>query len=503
MKHSKRTLFAGLSCLLACLSSATVYADQNRFNTHRPPPALTNFTDQLIVKLRDTPNSVIGIDTTDNKLRSLSAMVGVTLKKQRNLSGNARVVKLPRHMRLSEAQTIADQLRMDPAVEYAEPDRILQAKLVPNDARYRYEQWNLKAPTTLASDRGGVNLPAAWDITRGSPTLVIAVIDTGLVPHLDIDTNILDTTGRAVRGYDFVSSLVISKDGNGRDNNPTDPGDWVTSTESNTYGGAFEGCDVSSSWHGTHVAGTIGALTNNSRGIAGINWSSRILPVRVLGKCGYGQLSDIIDGMRWAAGLPVAGVAANPYPAKVINLSLGGSGACGTAMQNSINEIVARGKVIVVAAGNESEDVAYSSAVAGSGHTPANCNNVIAVAATTRNGAGAFYTNYGTLVDIAAPGGDPYSYAILSTLNRGTSTAYPATASYDYYANYVGTSMAAPHVTGIASLMLSIKPTLTPAQVLSLIRATARPFPANPYCSSTRCGPGIIDAARAVAAARR
>ena len=221
--------------------------------------------------------------------------------------------------------------------------------------------------------------------------------------------------------------------------------------------------------------------------MTGINWVSMILPVHVLGKCG-GIDSDVIDGLRWAAGLAVPGVPANPNPAKVANLSLGGSGACGGSWQSAINDVNAVGMVVVVAAGNSNADA--------SNFTPASCNGVITVAATGRNGSRASYSNYGSKVEISAPGGNPNDASdpgILSTINTGTTS--PAA---DTYAYYMGTSMATPHVTGVVSLMFSLNPSLTPSQVLQILQSTARPFPAGSTCNTSLCGSGMLDAAAAV-----
>ncbi len=431
-------------------------------------------TDQIIIKLRPIERAqAASLDA--GYVASLSAVANARLQHFRPMSGDAQVFKLPSRLPIAEVQAIARRLSKHPDVEYAEPDYIMHPMLVPNDPEYN-NQWHYKAFTT---EVGGANLPAAWDITTGSVTQVVAVIDTGLRPHVDIDTNILDTTGRVAPGYDFISDTTVANDGDGRDSNPTDPGDNCGSG--------------SSSWHGTHVAGTIGALSNNGVGVAGVNWNSKILPVRVLGRCG-GSFSDVIDGMRWSAGLPVPGVPANDTPAKVLNLSLGGFGACGQSIQTAINNIVAAGSVVVVAAGNSNADA--------SSFVPANCNGVITVAANNRGGDRAFYSNFSTtLIEISAPGGaqsfanDPNG--VLSTLNSGITT--PAGDNYIYYQ---GTSMAAPHVAGIASLMLSVNPALTPAQVGSRIQSTARPFAAGTSCLlNNNCGAGIINAAAAVAAA--
>lgn len=440
--------------------------------------AHTDYTDRLIVKLRNHAAGAQQALMSEAQVRALSTVAGVPLSGLRPMSGSAYVLRLPSRMAVAAATAIAQRLGADPNVLYAEPDRIMHPMLVPSDSLYA-SQWHYKEPAT---ELGGANLPAAWDITTGSADIIVAVIDTGiLLVHADL-------AGRTVSGHDFISVAPVANDGDGRDPNPTDPGDWITSAESTEPGGLFEGCPVSaSSWHGTHVAGTIGASSNNSLGAAGINWASRILPVRVLGKCG-GFLSDTVDGARWAAGLPVPGVPANANPAHVLNLSLGGSGSCGITEQDAINEIVAAGKVVVAAAGNQNGDAANVS--------PANCNGVITVAATTRSGSKAPYSNFGTVVEISAPGGaqtfasDPNG--VLSTLNSGTTI--PAADDYKFYQ---GTSMAAAHVAGIVSLMLSANPELPLSDVLTNIQNAARAFP-DATCAASTCGAGIIDAAAAV-----
>jgi len=456
-------------------------------------------TDRIIVKFRDRQVSRAS-RLESAQLSSLSASAGVTLGHVRSMSGDAQVLTLPRRMSLAEVEHIARQLSADPQVEYAEPDRIRRPLLFPNDPQYanQWHYYSSVAQAPYAAVAGGANLPDAWDITTGDANIVAAVIDTGLVPHADIDSNILDGNGKVVSGYDFISNTLIANDGGGRDNNPTDAGDWITLAESTTVGGPFEGCSVDdSSWHGTHVAGTIGALSNNGTGVAGINWTSKILPVRVLGKCG-GYDSDIIDGVRWAAGLTVTGVPANPNPAKVLNMSFGGSGACPTSWQSAIDEVVAAGAVVVVAAGNDNANLGTKPV------TPAVCNNVITVAAVNRDGGRSYYSNYGTKVKIAAPGGaqsfsnDPNG--VLSTLNTGTTTPV-ASPGGDTYRYYQGTSMATPHVVGIVSLMLSANPSLTPAEVLANLQSSARPFPTGTGldCTTSKCGAGIVDAAAAIA----
>jgi serine protease len=433
-------------------------------------------TDQIIVRYYDSAQAASA--DQDAQMEALSEAAGVDVSFVREMSGDAIVVKLAEPMSAEDVAEIADLMLAVPDVEYTEPDLRMQTMLAPNDPRYP-EQWHYFAPVAGAY---GANLPGAWDITTGAASVVVAVVDTGILNHADL-------AGRTVPGYDFINDSLIANDGNGRDNNPSDPGDWITSAESAS--GYFAGCPVSnSSWHGSHVAGTIAANSNNSAGVAGINWQAKILPVRVLGKCG-GYTSDIVDGIRWAAGVSVSGVPANANPAKVINMSLGGSGACSSTYQNAINDAVNRGTVVAVAAGNSNANAAN--------YTPASCANVITVASTGKAGNRAYYSNYGASVEIAAPGGDKNADAgatILSTLNTGTTT--PAADDYRFYQ---GTSMATPHVAGIVSLMFSVNPNLTPAQVTSLLQSNVTPFPAGSTCTTSNCGAGIINAAAVVAAA--
>ena len=212
-------------------------------------------------------------------------------------------------MSLDEAERLArDIVASDPNVEYAEPDRIMRRTLTPNDTRYN-EQWH------YFEAAGGINAPPAWDKSTGAG-VVTAVIDTGYRPHADLAGNILP-------GYDFISDTFVANDGNGRDSDASDPGDWINAGECGPGDpAAFE----SSSWHGTHVAGTIAALTNNASGVAGIAFNAKVVPARVLGKCG-GYTSDIADAIVWTSGGSVSGVPANANPAKVLNISLGGGGS--------------------------------------------------------------------------------------------------------------------------------------------------------------------------------
>ena len=432
-------------------------------------------TDQIIVKYKDdlpvekTKGQARGhavaalAQERKGKLERAGQEFGMTVRESHAIASGARVFKLNGKKHLNDVQKVAaEMMARDPAIEYAEPDRIMTHMATANDPYYA-QQWHYTDAT------GGLRLPTAWDKSTGTG-VVVAVIDTGYRPHADL-------SGQFLQGYDFISSATIGNDGNGRDSDASDPGDWVAAGE------CYAGSPASgSSWHGTHVAGTVAAKTNNSLGVAGVAYNAKMIPVRVLGKCG-GYTSDIADAITWSSGGTVTGVPANANKAKVLNLSLGGSGACDATTQTAINGARSRGSVVVVAAGNDNMNVSNAS--------PANCSGVIAVAATGKTGGRASYSNYGTLVDVAAPGGDG-SYSVISTLNSGSSTP-----GSDNYAGYQGTSMATPHVAGVAALMFAAKSTLTPDQVESMLKSTARAFPAT--CSG--CGTGIADATAAVNAA--
>ncbi|WP_355607644.1 S8 family peptidase [Xanthomonas cannabis] len=419
---------------------------------------------KFIVTYKDGSNALASPSVLTSSLRAAARAVpakagrALGLNSVRRLAVGPELIQADRALDRAEAETLMRQLAADPNVQSVEVDQILHAALTPNDTRLS-EQW------AFGTTNAGLNIRSAWDKSTGT-NVVVAVIDTGIVSHPDLDANILP-------GYDFISDAATARDGNGRDSNPADEGDWNP--------GGISGCAVSdSSWHGTHVAGTVAAVTNNTTGVAGTAFNAKVVPVRVLGRCG-GSLSDIADAIVWSSGGSVSGVPANANPAEVINMSLGGGGTCSTTMQNAISGAVSRGTTVVVAAGNSSANV--------SGSLPANCANVIAVAATTSAGAKASYSNFGTGIDVSAPGS-----AILSTLNSGTTT--PGSASY---ASYNGTSMASPHVAGVVALVQSAAPSpLTPAAVETLLKNTAR---ALPGACSGGCGAGIVNADAAVTAA--
>ncbi|WP_308296287.1 S8 family serine peptidase [Streptomyces sp. ISL-96] len=401
---------------------------------------------------------------------------GESLSFERRLAGGAALVDLGGEASKKDLTEVMDAFRADSSVASVEADiRAYAMAVTPNDTDYS-KQWDLFEAT------GGMNVPGAWDKTTGSG-VTVAVIDTGHAAHSDL-------AGNVVAGYDFISSSADARDGNGRDSDAKDEGDWnATDGECGTGSRASN-----SSWHGTHVAGTIGATTHNTKGIAGIAYSSKIQPVRVLGKCG-GSSADIADAITWASGGTVPGVAANATPAKVINLSLGGaSSTCPSVYQTAINGAVSRGTTVVVAAGNSNANA--------SGFTPANCSGVINVASTSREGNRSYYSNYGTIIDVSAPGGETRratdtpgtvttpENGILSTLNSGTTIQ-----STENYKPYQGTSMAAPHIAGLAALLKSAKSTLTPADIESAIKANARPLPGT--CTGG-CGSGIADTTKTV-----
>ncbi len=443
-------------------------------------------TDRLIVKYRDASQlqSVAGerfhsfsalaapvMQTRLQAAQQLVAAKGLKLSLIRQTGGGAHVFKLDRRMSVAEMQALGEQLRRaDSSIEYVEPDRRLHVMLVPNDTSYT-SQWD------LSSTGSGIRAPAAWDLATGTG-VVVAVIDTGIRPHADL-------SGQTVAGYDMIIDTAVSNDGTARDNDPSDPGDWTTTGQCGNDSAGRPLPAENSSWHGTHVAGTIAAKTNNATGVAGIAFNARVQAVRALGRCG-GYTSDIADGIIWASGGAVSGLPTNPTPAKVINMSLGGGGACDTTSQNAINSARSRGTVVVVAAGNENQNASNSN--------PANCSGVVTVAAVDRNGARAYYSNFGSIVTLAAPGGDTRASAsngILSTLNAGTTTP-----GADSYAYYQGTSMATPHVAGVVALMLSAKPTATPDQIAAALKSSARAFTGT--CS--QCGAGMLDAEAAIKA---
>lgn len=452
------------------------------------------------------PSMLAGDQRGPQLADALSQRLRVPMVDGRVIDGQTQV--LFSRAGLSSAQ-LAAQLAADPEVEFAVPDVRRRVYASPADPLFlpssatspAVGQWYLRTPDSTAVS--AINAMAAWDLTTGSSSVVVAVLDTGVL------TDHPDLQGKLVPGYDFINEISTAADGNLRDNDPTDPGDWVTAGEC----GRNEPAD-DSSWHGTQVSGIIGANTNNGVGMASVGWNVRVLPVRVLGKCG-GYDSDIIAGMLWAGGLSSNPVA-NANPARVINMSLGSTGACLASYQDAINRLTAAGVVVVVSAGNE-EGLAVGA--------PANCNGAVAVTGLRHVGTKVGFANVGPEVAVAAPGGNcvnlsgPCLYPILTTTNAGATAASTHIYS-DSTRITVGTSFSAPLVSGTVALMLSANPSLTPAQVRTMLRNTARPFPTTSsdpavpqcqppsttvqdecLCTTSTCGAGMLDAGAAVAAA--
>ncbi len=435
-----------------------------------------NTITRMIVKLHPQPSSISAASQMQSVSNIVSMRTGLMANVQRSTASGAYVMALPNSMSLAAAEAYAANIAADPSVEYAEPDKLLfPVDAITPDDPYYPDQWHYADPAD--GNKSAINLPRAWGLTQGNSSVIVAVVDTGAINHADLKNSFLNGNV-SLAGRDFISSASNARDNNGRDSNPTDQGDWDALYDS--------------SWHGTHVAGTIAAQSNNSYGVSGVNWKAKLLIARVLGVDG-GYISDISDAVMWSAGKTVDGVA-NPNHAHVVNMSIGGSGTCSSTFQNAINYAVSQGTTVVVAAGNENKNVSTSE--------PANCNHVIAVAALEKNGARASFSNYGALVDIAAPG-----VSILSTLDSGTKIANNS----NTYASYAGTSMATPHVSGVVSLMYSANPNLRngtlsaatiPALIESKLKAAGRVFPTGitPACSTSTCGAGMLDAYRAVLA---
>jgi serine protease len=409
---------------------------------------------KLLVRLAD------GVDPTAVAPR-LAQIAGVPVTIERAI-GNVQVVALAQTTTVAALDAIARKLEQDPSVRYADAVRRARPAAAPNDPLYA-QQWSLPA----------IGAEAAWAQGAGSPDVTVAVIDTGILPHPDL-------AGRLLPGYDFISDAGNARDGDGRDSNPRDEGDWLDDGDC----GGFP--STPSFFHGLFVAGQIAANTNNGEGIAGLDRAAKILPVRVLGRCG-GTFEDVLEGMLWASGVPIGGVPPNPNPAKVINMSLGGFGSCAAAIQEAVDEALAQGTVVVVSAGNESDDAMN--------YAPGNCSGVINVGALSRGGDRASYSNWGRRVDVSAPGGDiDADGQVLSTHYTGSTT--PGEPTYELA---IGTSFAAPLVSGTLSQMLARNPNLTPGQALSIVQGTSRDFPAGSPCAvGGFCGIGMLDAGLAV-----
>lgn len=532
-----------------------------------PPPAKTAadpMVSRLIVKMRDSNASDLAQPFATGHLQALSARAGMGMKAVRAMAGHATLMQLDAPVRLSEAKAIAARLASDPMVEYAEPDVMLKVQLAPVDPDYTPRQWNLFDPTAMytgavtgtppppsktAAAAGAANLPPAWDIRTDASTVVVAIIDTGIVNHRDLNnmglTPFSDTYvpngagGRFLLGYDFVSTNAgapilpagfVENDADpGRDNDPSDPGDWIEAADKTNFPDLCDDGDpglTPSSWHGSHSAGVVAASsTSSGTGIdmAGIAWGARILPVRAMGKCG-GSVSDISDAIWWAAGGMITGAPNNTNPAKVISIGAGTPAGtlCNATIQASINFAISQGAVVIAATGNSSAFELSS---------PANCANVIAVTGNAINGENWGGGNIGPAGGAgpnptisAASGGSPASLGALgpiddpawagfyvwSTALHGlreplsTNGATPPLTGPAILGR-VGTSAAAAQVAGGVALMKAKRPTATAAQVTSALMTSARPHPDLSSCApgrvwAGRCGIGLFDAARALQA---
>lgn len=507
-------VFGALTAVFLVAQSGMAQSAADGKTTRQPP--VSDGTARLIVKLRpasDEPVRAQVLAAADGASRRVSALgqrTGLAERLSRSLGGDMSVVLLDKPLAGTELETALASLRADPEVEFVEIDQRRYAQAVPTDPLYT-DQWYLQSEQESA-----VNFTAAWDLTTGITDTVVAVLDTGVrFDHPDLGRDGIDPGGRLLPGYDFVSgesvsSFVAANDGNGWDADASDPGDWVRDEDP---AGPLADCDEhDSSWHGTRVAGMVGAITDNNTGIAGGVWNARILPVRVLGKCG-GYDSDIIAGMRWAAGLSVPGAPTNPTPAKVLNLSLGGTGNCNSSYRQTITALTTAGVLVVAAAGNTDGEAV---------ETPANCAGVLAVAGLRQVGSKVGYSSLGPEVGIAAPAGNcvnlgagqPCLFALTTTSNTGLTVP----GLYTYRAS-IGTSFSAPIVAAIAGLMHAVNGELANSEMIARIKSGARPFPdpdpavptcpaldsltAQCNCTTTTCGAGMADAPGAVSEALR
>lgn len=476
------------------------------------PAAASAPVSRIIVGLRAPATAIES--PGDGRVKALAWRSGLELRRHQAIGPALQLVELDRPLAGSELAELLAQLRADDAVAFAEPDSRVRRHAVPNDPLYA-GQWYLQGSQPAAT-----HVEAAWDVSTGAADIVVAVLDTGVrFDHPDLLR--MGQGGRLLPGYDFVSAdvgggFLGANDGDGWDSDPSDPGDWISASDAQLP--LFAGCTVEdSSWHGTRVAGLIGARTNNVTGIAGATWDSWILPVRVLGKCS-GSNADILQAMRWAAGLHVDGVPDNPYPARVLNLSLGAAGSCPQGYQAVIAELDALGVVVVASAGNSGAPVEF----------PANCPGAMAVAGLRHVGTKVGYSNLGREVAVAAPAGNcvnltgPCLFALDTTIDQGTTT--PLGPGYSSPLNpSIGTSFSAPQVSGIAALMLGVNGSLGTSRLIARLRASARPFPAPDAgiplchvptgasdiqelecgCTTSTCGAGMVDAPAALAEALR
>jgi serine protease len=515
---------------------------------------------RLVVGFRATPSNsvvkaiqprmqaqsikIVQAATSDADVAGLAQRTGVGMARSRQMTPSMHVLYLQKTLYGADVNTVLKKLRSDPAVQFADVDQRRYAHSVPDDPLFgptpgASGQWFMQPPSaatimvngTPTQDLSATDAVSAWAITTGSTGTVIADVDTGVrFDHPDLLR--AGFGGRLLPGYDFVDqdynlatgaalgTFLIANDGDGWDPDPSDPGDWISSSDlmnplfpPATCGNPSTNNGPSdSSWHGTRVMGVLGALTDNASGVAGMTWNPYLLPVRALGKCG-GYDSDIIAGMQWAVGMSVAGVPDNPYHADIINLSLGGTGSCPTSYQNVVNTLTNMGVLIVASAGNGGATV----------DAPANCLGVLAVAGLRNVGTKVGYSSFGHEVGVSAPAGNCVNStgaclrSIDTTSNSGLT--FPSSNIYTDQINFnLGTSFSAPIVSGIAALMRAVNANLTPPQLIARIRSSATLFPQPPtglpICPAnaatgecacpndgTQCGAGMVNALNAVKAA--
>jgi serine protease len=489
--------------LIALLAQSTFVLASESENTNTSDASAYVSVDRLIVGWKKTAKT-----SASARAQKLASITALKPDARDPLNEHTDVVQLRTALSGIALKRTIDALRADPGIAYVSPDLRRHPHALTSDPLLT-AQWYL-----LDQQPAATRTHLAWDITEGTASTVVAVLDTGVrFDHPDLGR--VSSGGKLLAGYDFVANISFSNDGDGRDDDATDPGDWVDDTD--LAQPAFEKCEFSnSSWHGTRVAGIVGAATNNTVGIAGAGFRSLILPVRVMGKCG-GFDSDIIAGMRWAAGLPVTGAPANPTPAHVINLSLGGANECTSAYRAAIEDVLARGTLIVISAGNESGPVS----------SPGNCDGVLGVTGIRHVGTKTGLSNMGPEVGLSAPSGncgtDPSQgcqFPIVVARNEGTKA--PTISSYTGLREQsVGTSFSAPQVAAAAALMHSVNSKLSPGQLISLLQKSSTPFPvissipqcvapapgtesgAECNCTTQTCGAGMLNTAGAVSAAQR
>jgi serine protease len=539
-----RTLRAGFCATCCLLSVAVAQPEYNPVLRH--PVRIGPQASRLIVGfrtgagttvqqvIRQAPGVPIRVTqalTGAVDLDGLVQRVHLRVAGSRQVTPSIHVIYLPATLYGADVAAALAALRADPAVKFADVDERRYALALPDDPLFSASadqsgQWFMLAPNLApGGDASATDAVTAWGISTGSAGTVIADIDTGVrFEHPDLLRAGLG--GRLLPGYDFVSAdlsssgaalgtYLIANDGDGWDPDPSDPGDWIDAADQSNALFPASACPVTdSSWHGTRVMGLLGALTNNGIGVAGMTWNSYLLPVRALGKCG-GYDSDIITGIQWAAGMSVTGVVDNPFPARIINLSLGGSGACPSAYADTVSTLTGMGVLIVASAGNASGPV----------DAPGNCAGVLAVAGLRNVGTKVGYSSFGPEVGVAAPAGNCInaSGACLKPIDTTTNTGLtvPADSSYTSELNpNLGTSFSAPIVSGIAALMRAVNANLTPAQLIARIEASSSAFPQPtgvPVCPSTdpgtlecacpndgsQCGAGMVDALQAVNSALR